>query len=144
MISHHKERSITLWILYLIFLIYIILLFAYPYILGRNVRYINGDFPYIEKIIQNSNLIPFHYNYDININIIIENIAIKILMFFPLGMLLKKNCDFKKGFSMFMIICFSKELLHLITFVDYFDINDFILYTIGYLLGWKLTFQKID
>lgn len=65
-------------------------------------------------------------------------------MFFPLGMLLKKNCDFKKGFSMFMIICFSKELLHLITFVGYFDINDFILYTIGYLLGWKLTFQKID
>lgn len=130
--------------LYLVFLIYLVLLFSYPYILGRNIRFINGDLPYIEKMIQNTNLIPFHYNFNINMDIIIKNIAIKLLMFFPLGILLKKNCDFKKGFSLFMIICFAKEFLHLITFVGYFDINDIILYTIGYLLGWKFTFQKID
>ena len=31
-----------------------------------------------------------------------------------------------------------KEILHLVTFTGYFDINDILLYIVGYLIGWYL------
>ena len=52
-------------IIRIIILLYIVLLFAYPYILGRNVSDINGSLPFFDKIAQNTNLIPFNFNYDI-------------------------------------------------------------------------------
>ena len=53
-------------IIRIIILLYIVLLFAYPYILGRNVSDINGSLPFFDKIAQNTNLIPFNFNYDID------------------------------------------------------------------------------
>ena len=61
-------------IIRIIILLYIVLLFAYPYILGRNVSDINGSLPFFDKIVQNTNLIPFNFNYDINLDIIVKNI----------------------------------------------------------------------
>ena len=57
-----KNKKITC----IIILLYIVLLFAYPYILGRNVSDINGSLPFFDKIVQNTNLIPFNFNYDID------------------------------------------------------------------------------
>ena len=48
-------------IIRIIILLYIVLLFAYPYILGRNVSDINGSLPFFDKIAQNTNLIPFNF-----------------------------------------------------------------------------------
>ena len=80
-------------IIRIIILLYIVLLFAYPYILGRNVSDINGSLPFFDKIAQNTNLIPFNFNYDINLDIIVKNVALtpywsrisKILVVFGLG-----------------------------------------------------------
>ena len=66
-------------IIRIIILLYIVLLFAYPYILGRNVSDINGSLPFFDKIAQNTNLIPFNFNYDINLDIIVKNVALKLL-----------------------------------------------------------------
>ncbi len=117
------------------------ILFA-PYLLGINVREVNGSLPFFEKILQNINLIPFKYNYNINIDIIIKNIAIKLLIFVPLGLFLKKQYSLKNGILLFILIALSKEFLHLVTFAGYFDINDFILYTIGFFIGWKLVIEN--
>ena len=91
-----------------------VLLFAYPYILGRNVSDINGSLPFFDKIVQNTNLIPFNFNYDINLDIIVKNVALKLLLFVPFGMIMKKEVTFKQG------IC--ALLLHIV----------------GYLIGWYL------
>ena len=66
-------------IIRIIILLYIVLLFTYPYILGRNVSDINGSLPFFDKIAQNTNLIPFNFNYDINLDIIVKNVALKLL-----------------------------------------------------------------
>ena len=77
-----KNKKITR----IIILLYIVLLFAYPYILGRNVSDINGSLPFFDKIVQNTNLIPFNFNYDINLDIIVKNIALKLLLFVPFNL----------------------------------------------------------
>lgn len=123
-------------------MIYIGLIFIYPFLLGRNVSDINGNLPFFEKLVQNTNLIPFNYNFDINLNIIVKNIVFKILMFVPLGIYLKKEVSFKQGICVLIAIILVKEIFHLVTFVGYFDINDFILYVIGYFIGWGLF--KVD
>ena len=108
-------------IIRIIILLYIVLLFTYPYILGRNVSDINGSLPFFDKIVQNTNLIPFNFNYDINLDIIV-----------------KKEVTFKQGICALLLLSICKEILHLVTFAGYFDINDILLYIVGYLIGWYL------
>ena len=129
-----KNKKITR----IIILLYIVLLFAYPYILGRNVSDINGSLPFFDKIVQNTNLIPFNFNYDINLDIIVKNIALKLLLFVPFGMIMKKEVTFKQGICALLLLSICKEILHLVTFAGYFDINDILLYIVGYLIGWYL------
>ena len=119
-------------IICIIILLYIVLLFAYPYILGRNVSDINGSLPFFDKIVQNTNLIPF------NLDIIVKNIALKLLLFVPFGMIMKKEVTFKQGTCALLLLSICKEILHLVTFAGYFDINDILLYIVGYLIGWYL------
>lgn len=124
--------------------VYVLIIFFMPYALSINVREINGFSSFIDKILQNTNLIPLKYNYNINMDIIIKNVVIKILMFMPLGLFLKKQYSFKEALVLFLIIAVVKEFLHLVTFVGYFDINDFILYFVGFLIGWKLGIGDLD
>ena len=121
-------------IIRIIILLYIVLLFAYPYILGRNVSDINGSLPFFDKIVQNTNLIPFNFNYDI----IVKNVALKLLLFVPFGMIMKKEVTFKQGICALLLLSICKEIFHLVTFAGYFDINDILLYIVGYLIGWYL------
>ena len=123
-----KNKKIT----HIIILLYIVLLFAYPYILGRNVSNINGSLPFFD------NLIPFSFNYDINLDIIVKNVALKLLLFVPFGMIMKKEVTFKQGICALLLLSICKEIFHLVTFVGYFDINDILLYIVGYLIGWYL------
>lgn len=124
--------------------VYISIIFFIPYVLNIDILEVNGYSSFFDKILQNINLIPFNYNYNINASIIVKNIAVKLLMFLPLGLFLKKQCSFKKGIFIFVIIAVAKEILHLVTFVGYFDINDLIFYTIGFLIGWKLEIGYSD
>lgn len=124
--------------------IYISFIFFIPYVLNIDIREVNGYSSFFDKILQNINLIPFNYNYNINVDIIVKNIACKLLMFFPLGLFVKKQCSFKNAIIVFLIIAVAKEILHLVTFVGYFDINDLILYTIGFIMGWKLVIGYPD
>ena len=119
-------------IIRIIILLYIVLLFVYPYILGRNVSDINGSLPFFDKIVQ------FNFNYDINLDIIVKNIALKLLLFVPFGMIMKKEVTFKQGICALLLLSICKEILHLVTFTGYFDINDILLYIVGYLIGWYL------
>ena len=119
-------------------IIYVGLIFIYPFLLGRNIRDINRSLPFFEKLIQNTNLIPFRYNFDINLDILVKNIALKILMFIPLGIYLKREVSFQQGICVLLALTLVKEIFHLVTFVGYFDINDFVLYLIGYFIGWGL------
>lgn len=119
-------------------IMYVGLIFIYPFLLGRNIRDINGSLPFFEKLIQNTNLIPFRYNFDINLDILVKNIALKILMFIPLGIYLKREVSFQQGICVLLALTLVKEIFHLVTFVGYFDINDFVLYLIGYFIGWGL------
>ena len=119
-------------------IMYVGLIFIYPFLLGRNIRDSNGSLPFFEKLIQNTNLIPFRYNFDINLDILVKNIALKILMFIPLGIYLKREVSFQQGICVLLALTLVKEIFHLVTFVGYFDINDFVLYLIGYFIGWGL------
>lgn len=133
-LSVNKSKNI----IKIITIIYVLIIFLVPYVLNIDVREVNGFSSFFDKMLQNINLIPFKYNYNINVDIIVKNIAVKLLMFLPLGLFLKKQCSFKKGIIVFVIIAVAKEILHLVTFVGYLDINDLILYTVGFLFGWKL------
>ena len=98
------------------------LLFAYPYILGRNVSDINGSLPFFDKIVLNTNLIPFNFNYDINLDIIVKNIALKLLLFVPFVMIMKKEVTFKQGICALLLIRYGKENLLLVHFHVFFVI----------------------
>ena len=98
-------------IIRIIILLYIVLLFAYPYILGRNVSDINGSLPFFDKIAQNTNLIPFNFNYDINLDIIVKNVALKLLLFVPFGMIMKKEVTFKQGICALLLLSICKEII---------------------------------
>lgn len=124
---------------HLIIILYILILLTYPYILKIDVSNINNSsLPVIDKILKNINLIPFVYNYNINSSIIIKNILIKLVLFIPLGISLKHELTFKKALLTIILIGLTKEILHLITLVGYFDITDILLYITGFLIGWSL------
>ena len=59
-------------------------------------------------------------------------------MFIPLGIYLKREVSFQQGICVLLALTLVKEIFHLVTFVGYFDINDFVLYLIGYFIGWGL------
>lgn len=96
-------------IIRIIILLYIVLLFAYPYILGRNVSDINGSLPFFDKIVQNTNLIPFNFNYDINLDIIVKNVALKLLLFVPFGMIMKKKLLLNKVYVLYYYLVYAKK-----------------------------------
>ena len=53
-------------------------------------------------------------------------------------MIMKKEVTFKQGTCALLLLSICKEILHLVTFAGYFDINDILLYIVGYLIGWYL------
>ena len=51
---------------------------------------------------------------------------------------MKKEVTFKQGICALLLLSICKEILHLVTFAGYFDINDILLYIVGYFIGWYL------
>ena len=111
-----------------------ILLFLYIFTLTFLILFkLSLDIPSLVTT-RSINLIPFYYDKETTFHLkeIIEN----ILIFLPLGLLLKmKDLSHKKIFLLGFILSFTYEFLQYIFSIGVSDITDIIANTIGAILG---------
>lgn len=111
-----------------------ILLFLYIFTLTFLILFkLSLDIPSLVTT-RSINLIPFYYDKETTFHLkeIIEN----ILIFIPLGLLLKmKDLSYKKIFLLGFILSFTYEFLQYIFSIGVSDITDIITNTIGAILG---------
>ena len=133
---------------FLYFLIYITMMCGLLFKSGVDWKYSS----LIEYYVENSNLIPFKTisfyflafvgDY-INKSIVLGNIVGNILMFVPLDLFISiffpsKIIGLKRKIFMFLFFIIVIEVIQLVTQTGFFDVDDIILNSIGFMTGYFL------
>jgi len=143
--------------LVLSFTFYVFILTILLFFSGRNNGWM-ADLTFLEYIKYSSNFVPFKtistyinaiFSGNMNLDIPLKNLFGNLLMFLPMGIYLPyfiKRLKRISSFSVtFMIILLVIEITQSISRRGSFDIDDFILNTIGALIGfevWKKFFRR--
>ncbi len=152
MISVNKKYIYSIFISYIVFLIYI---YFWPF----NFSYVKVIYNYSNSYsIEMFNLIPFkniimylQNKENINSNIVIYNLLYPIIIWIPFGLTINIIPFFEKCmlikkvaiFSFFLIMLF---LLRVILLFGFFDVDKIILSNIGFIIGctlYKISFKYI-
>lgn len=143
-----KKVIKALFIIYILALIYILFLHN-SYRVGLNTFNIER---FSKEHLKMCNIIPFHtiVNYfdrlahhTINTNIVVTNLLVNLILFFPMGIALpilhkKKFDQFWKFLIFIIIITVLVEILQFITLMGGADVDDVILNTIGACIGYTI------
>jgi len=143
--------------LVLSFTFYVFILTILLFFSGRNNGWM-ADLTFLEYMKYSSNFVPFKtistyinaiFSGNMNLDIPLKNLFGNLLMFLPMGIYLPyfiKRLKRISSFSVtFMIILLVIEITQSISRRGSFDIDDFILNTIGALIGfevWKKFFRR--
>ena len=145
-----KNSKVLIWILLLVYiavLVKLIILKHYPLSLVidelKNIELLE-----IKRRFQWSNFIPFKtinnylFLYNVNTNVVVQNLVGNIIAFIPLGFLLpiliKRLRNLKYIFFIALFTSLFFETIQILSGIGSFDIDDLILNTLGALLGYSI------
>ena len=128
---------------------YCIALFSLLFLRGLGGHYDFDGYPYWQRILDRTNLIPFAtiteqvgsiVNGDGNRGMALRNLGANLLMFVPMGIYLPllwpKLRHLGKCLGLWIGMILTVELVQLLTLQGSFDIDDVILNTLGFLGGF--------
>ena len=137
--------------IYWCFIVYCVMVFSVLFLRGIGGDYDFSSYPYWKRVMDRTNLVPFATigeqlgsiaNSIYNRRVAIRNLLANLLLFVPMGLYLplrwNKLRQFGKCLWVWLGLILIIEIIQVLTLQGSFDIDDVILNTLGFFIGYGL------
>ena len=137
--------------IYWCFIVYCVMVFSVLFLRGIGGDYDFSSYPYWKRVMDRTNLVPFATigeqlgsiaNSIYNRRVAIRNLLANLLLFVPMGLYLpllwNKLRRFSKCLWVWLGLILIIEIIQVLTLQGSFDIDDVILNTLGFFIGYGL------